>query len=476
MNSFQKKGTSFSVLEKELKSVMERDRIWENGKTFGFVYHPGNEIAQITSMYYNAYMYNSNLNPFISPSLRKYEKEIIGMTAAMVHGNSKVTGTVTTGGTESIFSALKVARDYSREVKKASAPFEVILPDTVHPAFLKACHILCLNPVTVPVRKDKRADPEAMEKAITANTILLTCSAPCFPYGVVDPVQDISEIARNKGLLCHVDACMGGYMLPFLEDLGFKIPIFDFRIPGVTSISMDAHKYGYAPKGVSVILYRDHELRMKQFFIYTDWCGGIYGSTTFQGTREGGPMAACRAIMCHLGREGYRKLAKEVMETTLKIKAGITRTGVLNIISDPEMSVLAFTSDTINIYALGDALKVRGWNLDRLQFPKALHMTVNRLNVGKEDAFIKDITELASSEKLSIKHPVQSELTSKLADKLTNLIPEGVIKNTARLTGSILSDNKLENGGMASLYNLSASIKNRKSLKKMVLNMIDGMY
>ncbi len=352
-----------------------------------------------------------------------------------------------------------------------------VLPETAHPAFLKACHYLGLKAVIVPVGEDKRADPLAMQDAITGSTILLVCSAPCYPYGVVDPVGDIGRIARKHNLLFHVDACMGGFMLPFLEELGYPVPGFDFRIPGVTSISMDAHKYGYSPKGVSIILYKNRKLRRKQFFVHADWSGGIFASTTFMGTKSGGPLAGCWAVMNHLGREGYRTIAHQVMKTTAGIMEGIEKHKSLHIIGRPDMSVVAFTSDNEDIFNIGDALSSKGWHLDRLQFPDALHLTVTALNIGKEEEFLTDLNEVMENEPSLNQEYRATKSSVKIVRALTKILPGAVIDKFARKAGIVINsggnDSKVP---QAALYGISASFKNRKSVNKLIMNLLDGMY
>jgi len=474
---FPEKGWTEASLMEKLPVCKRNDASWDQGKIFGFVYHPGMDYVRMPEEYFRAFMYDSTLNPSTFPSLRNFEKDIVRMAAELMHGKKSVTGNVTTGGTESIFLALKVARDLAREKSGEEFPFEVVLPETIHPAFLKACHILSLKPILVPVREDKRADPEAMQMAINSKTILLACSAPCFPYGVIDPVSRIGQIAKKQHLLFHVDACMGGFFLPFLEDTGHSIPAFDFRIPGVSSISLDAHKYGYAPKGTSIILYRNRTYRKKQFFVHADWSGGIFASTTFMGTKGGGPVAGCWAIMNRLGKEGYRNIADQVMKTTNHIKEGIRELNSLRIISDPEMSVFAFTSIKGDIFNIGDALESRGWHLDRLQFPDALHLTVTQLNIGKEDEFLNDLKEILRDES-SLKE--QSEATGssvKLAGWLTGILPPSLFSALTRMAGKIMGG-KGNHGkaSQAALYGISASFRNRKNVKKLVENLLDGMY
>ena len=474
---FSEQGMAGHELTSMLDDHKAGDAQWSQGKTFGFVYHPGSQNAALSEAYRAAFQYESTMNPSAFPSLRKFEKEVIGMACELMHGNRHVAGSVSTGGTESIFLALQVAREQAREQYGDEVQAEVILPETAHPAFLKGCKYLSLKAVVIPVTEDGKADPEAMEAAITPHTILLAASAPCFPYGVVDPVKELGNIALRHKLLLHVDACMGGFMLPFLEDLGYQIPGFDFRVAGVTSISLDAHKYGYAPKGTSIILYKSRKLRKKQFFIHTEWRGGIFASTTFMGTKSGGPVAGCWAIMKHLGREGYRDLAQEVMKTTLRIRSGIEDFNSLEIIGNPQMSVLAFTSKSGNIFNIGDALHRKGWDLDRLQFPDALHLTVTRLNVGMEEEFLKDLAEILGEEQDLIREYKATKTSIHIADTLTRILPSIVVDCMSRWAGKMMN----RTGGssripQAALYGMSASGTNRKNIRKLITNLLDGMY
>ncbi len=474
---FAEQGMAGHELTSMLDAHKTGDAQWKQGKTFGFVYHPGEQHAKLSEAYRAAFQYESTLNPSAFPSLLKFEKEVIRMASELMHGNRHVAGSVTTGGTESIFLALTVAREQAREQFGEKVQGEVILPETAHPAFLKGCQYLSLKPVVVPVTVDGKADPEAMKQAITSRTILLAASAPCFPYGVVDPVKELGKIALRHKLLLHVDACMGGFMLPFLEDLGYPVPGFDFRVAGVTSISLDAHKYGYAPKGTSIILYKSRKLRKKQFFIHTEWQGGIFASTTFMGTKSGGPVAGCWAIMNHLGREGYRDLAQEVMKTTLRIRSGIEGFKSLEIIGNPEMSLLAFTSKAGNIFNIGDALQRKGWHLDRLQFPEALHLTVTQLNIGMEEEFLRDLAEVLGEEQDLIKEYKATRISIHIADTLTRIFPSIVVDNLTRWAGKVM--NRTGGSSMipqAALYGISASLTNRKNIRKLITNLLDGMY
>lgn len=474
---FAEQGFSREYLKGMLPAHKARDARWDQGKTFGFVYHPGKPYAEVPEAYLNAFLYESTLNPTAFPSLRKFEKEVIGMCRELMHGSPRVTGHVTSGGTESIFLALQVARETARERIGSEVQAEVILPETVHPAFLKGCHYLSLKPVLVPVTGQGKADPGAIGKAITAHTVMLVASAPCFPYGVVDPIQVLGKLALRHGLLMHVDACLGGFMLPFLEELGYDIPAFDFRVAGVSSISLDAHKYGYAPKGSSILLYRNRALRKKQFFIHTEWPGGIFASTTFLGTKSGGPVAGCWAIMKHLGRDGYRHIAREVMGTTQRIREGIAAFESLEILGDPPMSVLAFTSKTGNIFNIGDALQEKGWYVDRLQFPDALHLTVTQLNIGMEKIFLNDLEEILAKEQDLMNAYRTTRTSIQFTDSLNRIFPSTVVGRLGRMAGKLMNRTSGKSGiPQAALYGISASCKNRKSIRKLITNLLDGMY
>ncbi len=476
-HSFPETGVTGSDLIERIEGLKSGDARWDLGKVFGFVYHPGNRLAKLSGEYLNAFLYESTLNPSVFPSLRKFEKDIVRMTTELMHGDQYVAGSVTTGGSESIFLALKVARDYANDRRKENTRWEIVIPETAHPSFLKACHYLCMKAVIVPVGNDKRADLTAMQDAISSRTIMLACSAPCFPYGVVDPVRDIARIACNHNLLFHVDACMGGFMLPFMEDAGYRVPAFDFRIKGITSISLDAHKYGYSPKGVSIILYRNRKLRRKQFFVHADWPGGIFASTTFMGTKSGGPVAGCWAIMNHLGREGYRTIARQVMRTAEIIRVGIEKHEHLKVIGSPEMSVVAFTSAKGNIFNIGDALAARGWYLDRLQFPDALHITVTHLNIGKEEEFLKDLYEVLENEESLTQDFRTTKRSVGIARMLSGILPGSVLEQAGRKVGSGMDSHGKENKiPQAALYGISASFKNRNEVNKLVTNILDGMY
>jgi len=474
---FPENGLSGADLMGRLETLKSADARWDQGKIFGFVYHPGKHYARLSEEYLNAFLYESTLNPTTFPSLHKFEKDVTKMAVELMHGDDQVVGNVTSGGSESIFLALKTARETAAEKGGEANYWEVILPETAHPAFLKACNYLSLKAVIVPVGEDKRADAKAMQDAINSKTIMMICSAPCFPYGVVDPVNEIARVARKHKLLLHVDACMGGFMLPFLEDLAYPVPGFDFRIKGVSSISLDAHKYAYAPKGVSVILYRNRKLRRKQFFIHADWPGGIFASTTFMGTKSGGALAGCWAIMNHMGREGYRIIAEQVMKTTRCISEGIEKHESLHVIGKPDMSLLAFTSDSGDIFSIGDTLASKGWHLDRMQFPDALHLTITQLNIGKEEEFLQDLDEIMKNLPTLKQESRTVDSTVNIVRILTGILPCTFVDWLARKAGALTKGGDIGNRiPRAAIYGISSSLKNRKNVSKLLANLLDGMY
>lgn len=378
-----------------MDDLRARDADFRGGKTFSLIYNAGDEVFDLLDEAARRFQHTNALSLSAFPSLRRFEADVLSIAADLFHGGEGAAGNLTSGGTESICMAVKTARDHAREARPHITRPEMIVPATVHPAFHKAAHYFDVTPVVVPIGEDLRVAPETVEAAITDNTILLVGSAPCFPFGVIDPIPQLSEIAVRRNLLLHVDACVGGFFLPFLEKLDIPearaIPAWDFRLPGVTSISADLHKYGFASKGASVVLYRTRELRRKQFFAYADWPGGLYGSPTMTGSRGGGPIAAAWSVLQFLGEEGFLDLARRTMTTTRKLLDGIREIPGLRILGNPPMSIYAFTSDTLDVYALGEILETQGWRLDRQQMPPSLHMMVSPAHERVADQFLADL-------------------------------------------------------------------------------------
>jgi glutamate/tyrosine decarboxylase-like PLP-dependent enzyme len=269
----------------------------------------------------------------------------------------------------------------------------MVLPDTAHPAFEKAAHYFDVISVRVPATDGFRADVEAMRRAINENTIMLVGSAPTYPHGVVDSIAELSAVASEHEIGLHVDACLGGFLLPFVRKAGYPIPDFDFRVPGVTSMSADIHKYGFAAKGASTVLYRNAALRRHQFFVYADWCGGVYASPTMSGTRPAGAIAAAWATMNAMGEDGYLRNAQQIMKTTKALIEGVNSIPGLYVLGEPDMSVFAFASDEVDMFAVADAMEERGWHMDRQPKPSALHIMVTLAHQRVVDRFLSDLKE-----------------------------------------------------------------------------------
>jgi glutamate/tyrosine decarboxylase-like PLP-dependent enzyme len=397
------------------------------------------------------------------------------MSAALLGGDEHVVGNMTSGGTESLLMAVVTARQWARANRPQITAPEMILPNTAHPAFDKAAHYFGVKAVKTPVGADFRADVEACRAALTPQTILIVGSAPSYPQGVVDPISGLAQIARENDILCHVDACVGGFMLPFVQRLGYPAPDFDFRVAGVTSISADLHKYGYAAKGASVILYRTPELRRHQFFVATDWPGGVYASPALAGTRPGGAIAAAWAVMNYLGEEGYLRITKTVMETVQRLQAGIRAIPGLYILGEPEMSVMAIGSQTLNIYEVGDEMSLRGWHMDRQQFPACLHLTVNYAHTAIVDQFLSDLAEAAKRARRPTLHKIGNSLTLGLARAAVKILPEKTVSRLmGRATPLVGGSSPSPDGRTAALYGLMGTLPNRGDLRELVMGLIDS--
>lgn len=390
---FPTTGTAKEQILEQLHSLRGKDANWREGRTWSLVYYGGEEIADLTRQAYQAFSQENGLNPGAFPSLRSMETEVVAMTADLLGGGAGTVGNMTSGGTESILMAVKTARDYARAVRPGLREPEMVLPVTAHPAFSKAASYFDVKPVYVPLTAEFRADTAAVRQLVNERTILLVGSAPAYPHGVMDPIAELSAIAVERGIPLHVDACLGGFMLPFLKELGEPIPEFDFRLPGVTSMSADLHKYGYASKGASVVLYRDDAYRKHQFYVRSDWPGGLFASPTMAGTRPGGAIASAWAVLNFIGREGYCRIAETTLQATRELQAGIAALPELHILGEPQMSVFAVGSDSLNLYALADELESRGWHMDRQQLPPSLHFMVTQAHRESVGAFIRDLRE-----------------------------------------------------------------------------------
>lgn len=390
-------GQAYESLLQEISAMqeMEADR-WRDGYASGAVYHGDKTHIDFLNKVYALHSQSNPLHADLWPSAGKFEAEIIAMTANMLGAgdvDDQVCGSISSGGTESILLAMKSYRDWARETKGITEP-EMILPVTAHTAFDKAAQYFQIKPVRIPLDNNYQADVEAAKKAITKNSIVMVGSAPNFPHGIIDPIEELSTLAAQAGIGFHTDACLGGFILPWAEKLGHPVPPFDFRLPGVTSMSADTHKYGYAAKGTSVVLYRYPELRRFQYFVAADWPGGLYFSPTFAGSRPGGLSAACWAAMMSIGEEGYLKATKEILKTAETIKEGIRTIPELIILGEP-LWVIAFASQQLDIYKIMDVMTHKGWSLNGLHKPSCVHLAVTQRHTQTSVAerFIDDLKQ-----------------------------------------------------------------------------------
>jgi len=371
---------------------------WKKGSMSGAVYNYNIEANKLFTDVYGLSALTNPLHPDMFPGIRKMEAEVIAMCVDMFHGGPNACGVMSSGGTESILLACKAYRDYARQVKGIKYP-EIVCPTSAHAAFVKAAQIFRMRLVLVPVDPQSyKVDLKAMEKAINRNTGVLVGSAPGFPHGVMDPIVDIAALGKKYNIPVHVDACLGGFIIPFMEEAGYPLPLFDFRVDGVTSISIDSHKYGYAPKGTSIVLYSDPLYRKYQFFIATEWSGGIYASPTFAGSRPGALVATCWAAMMFYGRSGYVEATKKIVETQRYIEQELREIEGIRICGKPEACVVAVDSVEFDIYRLSDAMAKKGWSLNALQFPSSIHLCVTYLHTaeGVAKRFVDDVRELVA--------------------------------------------------------------------------------
>ncbi|XP_072881452.1 sphingosine-1-phosphate lyase 1 [Hemitrygon akajei] len=386
--------TESDLLLKVKEYTAMGETCWEKGQVSGTVYSGEEQLTKLMVKVYGDFAWSNPLHPDIFPGVRKMEAEVVRMSCTLFHGGPDSCGTVTSGGTESILMACKAYRDLGLE-RGVKYP-EIIAPVSAHAAFDKAAHYFGMSIVHVPLdKKTMQVDVKAMKRAISKNTVMLVCSVPQFPHGIMDPVEEIAKLAQDYEIPLHVDACLGGFLIVFMEKAGYSLPPFDFRVKGVTSISADTHKYGYAPKGSSVVLYSNKKYRHYQFFVAPDWQGGIYASPTIAGSRPGGIIAACWATMMFMGEDGYIEATTKIIDTARHIGAQLKKIKEIFIFGKPEVSVVAIGSDVFDIFRLSNAMTSKGWNLNTLQFPSSIHICVTLLHTrsGVADRFVEDVRQ-----------------------------------------------------------------------------------
>ena len=404
------------ILEELQKIARKEDAAWESGRCSGSMYSGDHEHYGFLNAVCALFSHVNAIQRDMCPSMTRFESDIIAMATDIMHGEEvtrhdpkqKACGAFGFGGTESIINPLLVYRDKAREERGVDRP-KVIIPDTGHPAFPKGAHLLGIEVVVAPTHPETTlVDVDFVRDHIDARTVAIVGSAGNYPYGTIDPISELSALAVEHGVGLHVDGCLGGFILPFGESLGYDIPMFDFRLAGVTSISADTHKYGYGLKGTSVVLYRDASYRRYQYYVAPSWKGGIYVSNGLAGSRSGGLIAATWAAMVRYGRAGYERYAKQIFETAFQMQKAVEATGLV-MMGSPTFC-FSFRSDDFDIYHVNDFMKTRGWRFNGQQHPASIHMCVTRPQTqpGVAEAFTTDLKDAVEYAQANREHKPKS--------------------------------------------------------------------
>ncbi len=392
MKTLPANGRDPAEVLRELAAFGSADPDYQHGRVWSLVYYLDEGHADFLAAAYKMYSSANGLNPTAFKSLKCFENEIIAAVAELLHGSEEVCGVVTSGGTESCLLAVKTYRDLARARRGVRRP-EMILCETAHVAWFKASEYFGVKVRLVKRDADFRLDAATVERLVNRNTVMILGSAPEYPNGLIDPIEALGEIAQRRRVPLHVDACVGGFILPFMAMNGVALPAWDYRVPGVTSISADIHKYGFSAKGASTITYRNLDLLKHQMFVYPDWPGGVFASPALLGTRPGGAYAAAWAALQVFGVSGYRDLARRTIEAFDRMKEGIAAMPELRVFGDPKGPLLGYGSrdPALDIYAVGDRMDARGWQINRLQFPEGLHAMVTAKHLESVDAYLADL-------------------------------------------------------------------------------------
>lgn len=400
-------GRTSEDIQQALEQYRGGDLSWRSGRAFGYVYNAGDSIEQVGKHAYMSFLTENGLDPTEFPSLLRFENEVVSMCIDHLGGDEHCVGNFTSGGTESILLAVKAARDAFLDEHPDKRP-QMVLPRTGHAAFFKAAHYFGIEPVIVEVDGETfRAIPADMEAAITDRTCLLVGSASEYAHGMIDPIEELGQIALRHGIRFHVDGCIGAFVLPFFRELGAKVPAFDFTVPGVTSISMDLHKFAYCHKGASVILHKTKALRRSQIYICASWSGYTLANATVQSSKSGGPMAAAWATLNHVGRDGYLRLCSDLLRTTREVVDGINAIDGLRCMTEPDMCLVAFVSDDpdVDVFHLVDLMTKRGWyvqaQLQMTNSPANIHLTLTSANVPHMDTFLRDLASATAEARIT---------------------------------------------------------------------------
>lgn len=393
------RGRAWPELQAEMRGLGRQDVAWREGRAAVYVFNAGPEVEAVQKEAFALFMSENGLGPMAFPSLRQMESDVVDFGLSLLNAPEGAVGNMTTGGTDSITMAMKAARDLARTAKGLSGPLNIVLPRSAHPAFDKAAALMEIE-VRRTALRDFLADADAIAAAVDERTIMIVGSAPCFPYGLIDPIEELSRLAVERGLWLHVDACVGGYIAPFVRMNGADLPAFDFSLPGVSSISADLHKYGYAAKGASTLFFRSEDLRRHMPFEVSDWPGGRMVTPTLAGTRPGGAIAAAWAVMNFLGVDGYRAKQAQVTAARERLEAGVRSRGY-QVLGRPQLGLVAFGKAGVDSVALWKALFARGWFSSLTTEPMSLHLMLSPVHAQVVDAYLADLDvaerELASA-------------------------------------------------------------------------------
>lgn len=390
---FPERGRSAETVLGELRDLKSGDCDWQHGRAPLFVFRATDQVYELGRAAFFEYFSENALGgkrAFLS--VKRMEDEVIAMALDLFHAPAGAAGFMTTGGTESIVQAIQTCRNWTRKRRK-SPKFRgnIVAPHSVHPAFEKGAKLMDIEVRRVPVGKDFRADVEAMASVIDDDTMMLVGSAPCFPYGVIDPIEDLAALARKRDLWLHVDACVGGYIAPFVRMIGRDVPHFDLRIDGVSSLSADLHKFGFCPKPASTVFYSSEDKAAHHNFDFDGWPNGRFVTGTIVGTRPAGGVAAAWAVFNHLGIEGYKKIANDLMSFIDAYKAGVEEIDGLRILGKPHLSIAAFGSDEIDVFRVAEVMSEKGWLPGLVQEPRAIHRMMSMIHVESKDEYLSDL-------------------------------------------------------------------------------------
>ena len=393
MPKFPHAGRPQGEILAEIRAMKAKDADWQHGRVPLYVFKATDAVGEVgRDAFFEFFTENALGGRRAFPSVKRMEDEVIEMALDLFHAPDGAQGFMTTGGTESIIQAVQTCRNWERTRRGDPAHRgNIVAAESLHPAFNKAAQLMDLSVRRVSVGPDLRADLAAIEAAIDEDTILLVGSAPCFPYGTIDPIVAMGELAQRRNIWLHVDACVGGYLAPFAKQIGRDIPDFDFIVPGVSSISADLHKFGFCPKPASTVFYRTTEKAQVHGFDFTDWPNGRFLTSTLVGTRPAGGVAAAWATFNFLGSEGYRRIARDLMAFVDAYKAGVSEIPGLQILGKPDLSIVAYGSDELDIFRVAEIMGEKGWLPGLVQKPKAIHRMMSMLHAPSLQEYLSDL-------------------------------------------------------------------------------------